>query len=645
MGQNRFEEWEPITSDDETIEAALREGHVPSLMMALVHLTGDVGFLRGDIRPSGDFLLMLADPQGGVTEEQQARIRTRALEVLKAYRDGGCRLPPPPPAGVVHEMINFMIGQTASPDYVPFLMAELALGGEDAFGERIETASSAVKRRFHVAVIGAGMSGLLAAIRLKEAGIPYTVIEKNADVGGTWYENTYPGCRVDSPNHTYSYSFAPNDWPQYFSTQPVLHEYFRRCAAEGGVRDRIRFETEVETLSFDDRTQRWTLRTRAKDGRRDAFEANAVISAVGQLNRPRFPDVPGRETFRGISFHSARWEHQHDLSGRRIAVIGTGASAFQFVPEVARQARELLIFQRTPPWIVPNPNYHAEVPAGKHWLLRHVPYYAKWFRFSVFWRTAEGLLRFAKVDPEWTGHEGAVSADNDMLRAMLTENIKAAIGDNGLLEKAIPLYPPAGKRMLIDNGNWLRAITRDNVRVITDPITAITPGGITTASGAAHDADVIIYGTGFQASRFLYPMKVTGRNGIDLHAHWDGDPRAYLGIVIPGFPNLFCLYGPNTNIVVNGSIIFFSECEVRYILGCLRLLLERGSATMDCRQDVHDAYNERLDAGNAQMAWGTPHVHSWYKNSKGRVTQNWPFTLLEFWKETRAPDPADYILG
>lgn len=645
MSCNGFESWAPIACDDQVIEAALREAHVPSLMMALVHLTGDVDLLRGDIRPSSDFLMMLADPQGGVTEEQQDRVRRRALEVLRRYREEGSPLPPPLPEEVVREMIDFMIGQKASPDYVPFLMAELALGGEDAFAERIETVPDAVKQRLHVAVVGAGMSGLLAAIRLKEAGIPHTVIEKNPDVGGTWFENTYPGCRVDSPNHTYSYSFAPNDWPQYFSTQPVLYEYFRRCAAEHGVRDRIRFETEVEELSFDERTGRWTVRTRSKDGQRGAFEANAVISAVGQLNRPRFPDIPGRETFRGVSFHSARWEHGHDLRGKRVAVIGTGASSFQFVPEVAKQARELLVFQRTPPWIVPNPNYHAEVPAGKHWLLRHVPYYAKWFRFSMFWRTAEGLLRFARVDPQWTGFPLSVSADNDMLRAILTESIKAAIGDKPeLLEKAIPLYPPAGKRMLIDNGNWLQTLTRDNVRVITDPITAITPSGIVTARGG-YDVDVIIYGTGFEASRFLAPMKVTGRNGVDLHAHWNGDPRAYLGIVIPGFPNLFCLYGPNTNIVVNGSIIFFSECEMRYILGCLRLLLERGCATMECRQEVHDAYNERIDAGNAGMAWGQPHVQSWYKNSKGRVTQNWPFTLIEFWRQTRAPNPEDYIFG
>jgi len=644
MRQDTFNRWDRITEDDEAIQSALQDAHIPSLMLALVHLTGDVSILRGDIRPSSDFATFLADPQGGITAEQQATIRARAFDVLKAYRDGGGRLPPPPSEETVHEMMNFIIGQPLSQDYVNFLMGELALNGEDSYAQPIDTVPDAVKQRFHVVIVGAGMSGLLAAIRLKEAGLPYTIIERNADVGGTWFENTYPGCRVDSPNHVYSYTFAPNDWPQHFSQQRVLREYFSRCATEYQLRDHIRFNTEVEEAAYDDRTQRWKVQVRTPEGRREVLEANAVISAVGQLNRPKFPDIKGRESFKGVAFHSARWEHQHDLTGKRIAVIGTGASAFQFVPEIAKQAGDVVVFQRTPPWILPTPDYHADIPAGKHWLLNHVPYYAKWFRFWMFWRTAEGLLSMVTTDPEWPDQAHSVSAANDMLRLMLIENIKMLVGDNpDLLDKATPHYPPGGKRMLLDNGNWLLALKRPNVHVVTDPIREITPRGVKTESGTEYAVDVIIYGTGFQANRFLFPMQVKGRNGVDLHAHWNGDPRAYLGITIPGFPNLFCLYGPNTNIVVNGSIIFFSECEVRYVLGCLKLLLEKGHAAMDCKPEVHDAYNAKIDKGNLGMAWGTPHVRSWYKNSKGRVTQNWPFTLLEFWNQTQAPDPADYI--
>jgi 4-hydroxyacetophenone monooxygenase len=637
------EQCAPIIADDATISAALQEAYLPLLMVTLVHLTGDASILRGDIRPDPTFATFLGDPQGGISEAHQAAIRRQALDVLKAYRAGARHLPPPPSEETVREMIGFILGQPLAQEYVDFLMAELALDGRDAYAASLDTIPEAVRRGFHVVVVGAGMSGLLAAIRLRQAGIPYTVIEKNADVGGTWFENTYPGCRVDSPNHIYSYSFAPTDWPQHFSQQGVLRDYFSHCATDYEVRHRIRFDTEVEEATYDEGTQRWKVQLRGPDGRRETLEANAVISAVGQLNRPKLPDIPGRDTFAGVAFHSACWKHDYDLSGKRIAVIGTGASAFQFVPEIAKQAGELLVFQRTPPWILPTPDYHADIPAGKHWLLNHVPYYAKWLRFWMFWRVAEGLLSMVKVDPEWTEQHRSVSAPNDALRMLLTENIKTLVGDDpDLLAKAIPSYPPAGKRMLLDNGNWLQALKRDNVQVVTDPIREITPRGLTTESGREYRVDALIYGTGFQANRFLFPMRVTGRGGVDLHAHWNGDPRAYLGMTIPGFPNLFCLYGPNTNIVVNGSIVFFSECEVRYVMGCLKLLMERGHAAMDCRQDVHDAYNARIDAGNRSMAWGTPGVRSWYKNENGRITQNWPFTLLEFWNQTRAPNPADY---
>jgi 4-hydroxyacetophenone monooxygenase len=631
-----------ITDDDRRIEAALEEAHIPSLMCALVHLTGDASLLRGDIRPVSTFL---GDPQGGISEAQQARVRALALEALRAHRDGDQQLPPPPSRETVREMLDFVIGQEVSPQYVQFLMQELALEGDDPYAQpQVHEVPAAARSSFRVLIIGAGMSGLLAGIRLQEAGIPFVIVEKNPNVGGTWYENTYPGCRVDSPNHTYSYSFRPQDWPQHFSPQQVLLDYFERCASDYGLREHIRFETEVTSARFDEQRGVWQAELQLPDGGSDRIEANAIISAVGQLNRPLLPDIPGRDDFEGPSFHSARWDHDQDLRGKRVGVIGTGASAFQFVPIIAEEAAEVTVFQRTPPWVVPNPDYFQDVPEGKHWLLNHLPYYDKWFRFSVFWRTAEGLLAAVRQDPDWQGDtERAVSAENDMARSLLAANIGAIVGDDpDLLAKTIPDYPFGAKRALIDDGRWLHALKRDNVKLLDEPIERITPSGIRTRGGTEHEFDVIVYGTGFQASRFLTPMKVYGRDGAELQDVWKGEPRAYLGVTIPGFPNLFCCYGPNTNIVVNGSIVFFSECEVRYILGCLALLLERGHAALDCRREAHDAYNQRIDAGNAQMAWGLSSVNTWYKNQSGRITQNWPFTLLEFWELTKQPDPDDY---
>ncbi|MBD3647374.1 MAG: NAD(P)/FAD-dependent oxidoreductase, partial [Pseudomonadales bacterium] len=631
---------EPITEDDATLEAALEEANIPALMTALVHLTGDVSIVRSDIRPDNAFF---GDPQGGIPEDQQKEIRRLALQALKDYRDRDCELPPVPDEDTIREMMNFLVGEPLPDEYIEFLQSELSLAGEDPYGQpAIDAIAAERKAAFRVVVIGSGMSGILAGIRLRDAGIPYTIIEKNTNVGGTWLENTYPGCRVDSPNHTYSYSFAPKDWPQHFSSRDVLHGYFDNVATEFGIRQNIRFNTEVEKAEFDESSGEWQVHVRDKDGNTETLQANAVISAVGQLNRPRYPDIKGVDTFKGPAFHSARWEHDHDLKGKRIGVIGTGASAFQFVPEIAKEAKEVVVFQRTPPWIAPREEYHDYIPEGKHWLLNKVPYYAKWFRFLMFWRTSEGLLGSVKKDPSWN-QENSVGPENDQLRAMLTEYIEMMVGDDPeLLEKCVPKYPPAGKRMLVDNGTWLTTLRKDHVHVITDPIEQVNEQGVRTESGDQYDVDVLIFGTGFHANKFLWPMEIKGRGGVDLQEHWDGDPRAYLGVTIPGFPNLFCMYGPNTNIVVNGSIIFFSECEIRYILGCIALLLNEDQKALDCRQDIHDAYNQTIDEGNLQMAWGAPNVNSWYKNEKGRVTQNWPFTLREFWERTRKPDPSDF---
>ena len=633
---------EPIEADDDAVRAALEDAHVPSLMNALVHLTGDASVIRGAVRPQAGFLV---DPQGGITPADQAAIREQAFEAIAAYRDRGQTLPPPPNAALVHEMVNFATGQELAAEYGEFLEAELALDGEDSYGVPGLAALPAEARAgFKVVVVGAGMSGLLAGIRLKEAGIAFEIIERHDEVGGTWHQNTYPGCRVDSPNHTYSYSFQPHDWPQFYSSQPVLKQYFHECAERFGMRRHIRFNTDVEAAAFDEASGRWRVEVRGKDGAAETIEANAVISAVGQLNRPKWPDIPGQERYKGIAFHSTQWEHEHDLAGRHVLVIGTGASAFQFAPEVARDAARVTIFQRTPPWMFNAPDYHAHVPDGKHWLLRHVPFYAKWFRFSMFWRMAEGILSAARKDPAWNETDRAISAENDQMRELLTMSIAGLCeGDETLLAKLVPDYPVAGKRILIDNGNWIRALRRDNVELVTEPIAEINETGVLTANGAQHDGDVLIYGTGFTASKFLWPMKITGRGGRTLEGHWAGDARAYLGITVPNFPNLFCMYGPNTNIVVNGSIVFFSECEMRYILGCLKLLIEDGKRAMDCRQAVHDAYNERIDEGNRNMAWGISKAPTWYRNDKGRIAQNWPFTLREFWSQTREPNPADYV--
>ena len=632
-------ETEPLTADDETIRKALEDAFLPALLPALAQATGDFSLLREDLRPPAAAPGML---QGGMSAEQQSAARDIAFDALKTLRDGGANAEERPIEDDVRRIFEWMTASPASDDYMPLLVEELAPTGQDP---RAPTWHAGDDTEFSVAIIGAGMSGIVAGVRLKQAGVPFVIIEKNADVGGTWLENTYPGARVDVQSAFYSYSFAQKiDWPNPFSTQEVLLDYFRECADEQGIREQMRFNTEVVSATFDEDACTWSLRLRPADGVEETIEVQAVISAVGQLNRPKLPDIAGRETFSGPAFHSAQWDHSVDLAGKRVAVIGTGASAAQFVPEIAEQVAELSVFQRTPAWFLPVPNYRDETPAGLQWLFLHVPHYMHWYRFWLFWTSTDGLLPAAIVDENWQSEGASVSAANDQLRQLFTTFLQAQYEDRpDLFEKILPTYPVAAKRFLLDNGSWPEALKRDNVELITEGIKEITADGVVTEDGRLIEADVIIFGTGFHASQFLMPMKIVGRNGIALTEQWDGDARAYLGITVPNFPNFFMLYGPNTNIVVNGSIIYFSECEVQYVLGCLRMLLKDGHRAMDCRQDVHDAYNERIDEANLKRAWGASDVNSWYKNDRGRVAQNWPFNLLDYWQQTRKPDPADYV--
>jgi 4-hydroxyacetophenone monooxygenase len=626
------------------LDVALETAHLPALAAAMVHLTGDPNWLRPEWRPT---YTPLAREDESVSPEERGKMRAAAKQAITAYLTGEAPMSAPPSPDMVRKMMAFVAGVETIPEaYADFLNDELAITGDNTKAPHWEAPKlKAAAKRLHVLVIGAGMSGLLTGIRLAQTGVDFQIVEKNADVGGTWLENTYPGCRVDSSNHMYSYSFEPNHhWPQHFSTQPVLLDYFRGVAERHDLKQHIRFETTVEEMVWDEARAHWKVRLRTPNGVENV-EANAVITAVGQLNRPRLPEIEDRETFAGPSFHSAQWRHDVDLTGKRVAVVGTGASAFQFVPEIAPKVASLTVFQRTPPWCFPVPHYHEDVPDGMNWLLEHVPFYDKWYRFFLFWMVTDGLLDAVRADPTWNGPPTAVSAANQMFREMIAGALAMQVGERSdLLDKVIPTYPVGGKRALLDNGVWVGALKRDNVELVTDPIAKVTPTGMVTADGTEREFDVIIYGTGFHASKFLWPMKIKGRDGKDLHEAWAGDARAYLGMTTPGFPNLFMIYGPNTNIVVNGSIIFFSECSVRYITGCLKLLAETDAVAMEPKREVHDAFNIRVDQGNSLMAWGAPQVTSWYKNESGRVSQNWPFALVDYWRATLAPDPADFLL-
>ena len=637
--------------DSEHIERLIGASDLPSLLAALAHATGDAGLAPDELWLDPSRAL---EPNGGWDDDQLARARELAGSSLAHLTASAAGSPRGPDDALVPSLIGWLTGADLDDGYRTMLAEELAVSGDlrvpKPFTDGAWPPDRAVDHP--VAVIGAGMSGILAAHRLKQAGIDCVVLDKNDDVGGTWLENTYPGCRVDVFNHVYSYSGEQRpDWPEYHSSQPVLLDYFRDCARRWGIGDRIRFGSRVESLAWDDRARRWNLRLRTAAGdsagaATETISVSAVVSAVGQLNRPLIPDIEGVDDFAGPHFHSSAWRHDIEWPGLRVAVIGTGASALQFIPHLAQEAAHVTVFQRTPPWLIPRPVYHEPLAEGLLRLFELVPGYAHWFRLRLFWCTHEGTVGALRRDPAWDGPlEQAVSSRNDEARRLLTWYLESQFGDRpDLLAKVVPRYPVGAKRVVLDNGIWASTLKRPNVELVSDAIDRIEPSGVLGADGRLHRADVIVYGTGFRASEFLMPMRVAGRQGADLHETWAGDARAYNGVCVPGFPNLFFLYGPNTNIVVNGSIIYFAECAAHYVVECLRLLADRGAAAMDCRPDAYERYAAVMDEHNSQMAWGISPVNSWYKSPSGRVAQNWPLPLVDYWRQTRRPDPADFEL-
>ena len=627
---------------DAQLEDAIAESNLPTLLVVLHHLTGDERWLSPPYVPQPIPPELLSDDSGGFSPAIEAEIRAAALPVLRDFIDRPEAEFPALDRTRINRMMSISLGgEPVGAEETDMLLEEMGLHDRDV--HLTAPVDPARLKDFAVTIIGAGMSGLCIAIKLKQAGIAFRIIEKNDAVGGTWYENDYPACGVDTPNYVYAYSFAKNpDWSGYFSKQRELFEYFDRCTDEFDIRDDITFSTEVTRAEYRDST--WSVTTLNSSGASETFETPVLISAVGQLNRPKLPDIRGLDDYTGPKFHSARWEYEHELTGKRVGVIGTGCSAMQFMPHVVDRAAEVKIFQRTPNWILPAPDYYRPVAEGHRWLLRHVPFYQAWNRFRSVRRFGDTAWPAAVKDPSWQDGGRSISEVSDQMRQALTDFMAESVGaDEALLDKVVPTFPVFGKRLVIDN-DWFPTITQDHVELVTQGIEQITPTGIDLDDGTSRALDVIILATGFETNRFLFPMDIRGKSGTSLADRWGDDPRAYLGMTIPDYPNLFCLYGPNTNIVHGGSIIYQVECQVRYIMSCIVEMIERDIVELECRDDVNLRYNEEVQALSKNLAWGHPDVDSWYKNSAGRVVNNSPFNFLEFWQRTHDPDFSDFEL-
>jgi cation diffusion facilitator CzcD-associated flavoprotein CzcO len=481
-----------------------------------------------------------------------------------------------------------------------------------------------------VLIVGAGFSGLGMAIKLLEAGTrSFLVIEKADDIGGTWYVNQYPGCACDIPSHLYSFSFERNpDWSRMYSGRDEIQRYLKACSEKYGLAPYIRLNTRMRKAAWDEAAALW--RVTLADG--TTLRALVLVSAVGALHIPRYPDIPGMEKFAGPTFHSTWWDESVPLEGKRVAVIGTGASAIQFVPEIAPKVAKLLLFQRTPPWILPKTDF--AIPERWKKRFRRLPFLTWLFRVYLFWL----------FDIRVWGFLGKVRALRKRGQQMALDHLEAQVPDAALRARLKPSYELGCKRVLISN-DFYPAIQRPNVEFITGRITEIREHSIVTEDGSERPADVLIYGTGFRATEPLHDTEIVGRNGVPIHEAWKERISAYLGVAVSGFPNFFILLGPNTGLGHN-SVVLMSEAQIGYVMSCLRLMRRRGATVMEVKPDTQKTFVDDLRARLAGTVWQAGGCRSWYQDAEtGDNPVIWPGSVVSYRRRTRAVAERDYVLS
>ncbi|MFI0019689.1 MULTISPECIES: flavin-containing monooxygenase [Streptomyces griseus group] len=481
-------------------------------------------------------------------------------------------------------------------------------------------------RDLRVAVIGSGFSGLGTAIRLLQQGIDdFLVFERADEVGGTWRDNTYPGCACDVMSHLYSFSFAPNpNWKSTFGKQRELLDYLRDCADRFGVRSRIRFRHELTEARWDDLRKRWLISTTGGD-----YTAQVLVTGTGYLSEPAIPDVPGLSGFQGEVFHSSRWRHDLDLTGRRVAVIGTGASAIQFVPAIQPEVGQLDLYQRTPPWVGPKNDKANSALQTK--LLTSVPGYQRFRRNFNMW--GREILAFVMARPAVAGK----------MQKMASDHLKKSVPDEALRARLTPDYVLACKRLLFSN-TYYPAIQQPNVELVTDGIAKVTADAVVTADGRERPVDTIVLGTGFEAVRRPIAERVFGRDGAGLKDTWNEGMSALRGTGVAGFPNLFMLLGPNTTLGHSSQVIMI-EAQIAYLLDALKTMDERGLAAVEPLPEAQRAYNDKLDQRLDGTVWNAGNCRSWYLDEHGRNPSIWPTYTWRFRRATSRFDPAEHLLS
>ena len=632
-----FAPWEKDPNWVGKLHVALKDANIPTLLLVLQHLTDDRKWTSPPFRPVRGKPLDDND-SGGLSEEIQAEVRASAQEAIVAYYAGRLQPVPPDPEEVAR-MLSCAMVEEVPVEYGELLSEEMGFISRD-----VEIPARSIPQDFRVVIIGAGLSGVCMALKLAAAGVNFVVLEKDHDLGGTWLENVYPGCGVDTPGHLYAFSFAPNpDISTYFAKRDEVEGYIQRVASEFDVKRHIRFGTEVACARYQTADANWRIDVRKPDGGVESLTADVLISAVGMVNRPSIPKIPGLEEFPGPVMHTAAWDRSVDLTGKRVAVIGNGASAMQVVPSIVDTASHVTVFQRSKQWAVPHPNYHRAVNENVRFLMNEVPFYIQWYRLRSFWNFSDRLHSSLQIDPDWPHPERAVNEVNDRHRVFLTKYITQQLGDRtDLLDACLPDYPPYGKRPLIDN-HWYRTMCRDDVTLITEAVEHVSGDNVVTRSGVEVPSDVIVLATGFKVLQFLWPMEIVGKSGTTLREQWgSNDARAYLGVTVPDFPNFFIVNGPNTNAGHGGSAIHPTEFQVRYIMQAIRHLVVNETGALEVDRKKFERYNEQLDEALAQCIWSHKGMTTYYRNDAGRIVVSSPWTYIDYWGRIREFDPSDY---
>ena len=624
------------TTDTEELRANLLLADPGVLVAVLAQLTGDASA----IDRFGPKISYVPDPpeRAGVTDaDTTAELVEAVISALGApHRADGVD------PDMFAKLLPVALGSAVEEEQIPLLLEQSGFAPSTPTLAR----TVAIPDTMNVAIIGAGIAGINAALSAAEAGVTYEIFDRNAEVGGTWLTTKYPGIGVDTPSAYYSLSREVNpEWTNYYPQGAEYQAYLVALADKHRLREHTRFDTEVEALWWDDDRQQWEIHSVGGDGTRDISHARVVITAAGYLNRPRWPELPGRNTFGGISVHSALWDPDLDLTGKRVAIIGAGCTAVQIVDASVEQVAHLTVFQRQPHWVAPRKRLTDDVPEHRRYLGRRLPYYTKWHRLKSYWGTADNNYPIILLDPEWSKSHLSISPANDVLLKMCQEYIDRTFGvGTELAKKVTPDFAPYGKRIIRDPGGYYTALTRAHVDVEASEPAEVNATGIVTQDGRQIDLDVIIFATGYHLD-FLSTVDIRGRNGEKLADKWGESPRAYRGGTVPGFPNLFITSAPNYSPGHGAGANFSMEVLAHYIIECLQLMALRGATTIEVTDRAFQDYVAQIDEAMSRTVWcHTPNAHTYYRSGSGRVVVATPFRLVDIWREHRAPVEEHFLL-